>query len=628
MVSSSLSIFLLLAAAVCATWAIGQFNFLLEKRAELQSLSNTVSYMKQTAIEYDPEVAERFQQQWSALEARANASIGKIQQFETLGIGYRSEIFSRLDAISTAFLQITKIDESNPIATRIGRTLVTRITGQADGIIARLSEELTSVGLAKKNTVILIATIVGLALFVALAVTIFFAGLMRVQVLPDLEALKGEMKRIGAGEFEHPVDTTRHDEIGDLHRSVNAMRESLMKLTFDLNLRRLEAEKADRAKTDFLAMMSHELRTPLNAVIGFSEMLSHPDQMDVDAAQQAKFAKHIQASGEHLLGLISDLLDFAKIDSEDYELEATSFDFKEMIANAESSFFQRALENNTKIVFNTVEAPTLINSDPTRIRQVIFNLVDNAIKFSADATVSVTALGERVDGRNMRLIVIVDDTGIGIDRDKAAVIFDLFTQADATITRQFGGSGLGLSISKRICQALGGDITVTSKTGEGSQFVATFIVEDLSDIASKLKERLLPVGHNTNERFNLNVLVVDDVETNLDVIESILGRVGCRITKARNGAEAVSISQQEDFDVIFMDLHMPVMDGAMAAAEIRQKGARNRATPIFAWTADIMRQNDLDQNDDWAGILFKPSAQKDVVSIVRAVSLTGPQSIH
>lgn len=626
--SSLLSVLLLLSAALCTAWAIGQFNYLVSKQQELQHLANTVSKMKQTATEYDPIVAERFQQQWVALQSRAEKSITKIHTFETLGIGYQSEVNARLDAMSNAFRQIQRIEQNNPTSTRLGRTLVSRITGQADGIVSRLSEELVSIDITKKNMVFMIAILVGISVFVALAVTIFFAGLMRLQVLPSLEALKEEMKRIGSGDFECPVKSDRHDEIGDLYGAANEMRESLFKLTVDLNLRRLEAEKADRAKTDFLAMMSHELRTPLNAVIGFSDMLTHPSFDQEDRERQAMFAKHIKASGEHLLDLISDVLDFAKIDSEDYVLDITSFDFKELIANTQSSFYQKALENNTQLSFEIENAPSLINSDPTRIRQVIFNLIDNAIKFSADATVSVLVKTEPLQGRNIRLTVVVSDTGIGIESGKIASVFDLFTQADASITRQFGGSGLGLPISKRITEALGGSISLESQLGQGSQFTASFVVEDLSDIASSLKDQMPTIDPGVAEQFNLTALIVDDVETNLDVIESMLTRSGCKIVKARNGAEAVALANERLFDVIFMDLHMPIMDGAMAAAEIRREGARNCKTPIFAWTADIMRQNDLDSNDDWAGVLFKPSAQKDVIAIVRSVRYGGSQSIH
>jgi PAS domain S-box-containing protein len=353
-----------------------------------------------------------------------------------------------------------------------------------------------------------------------------------------------------------------------------------------------EAESANRAKSDFLANMSHEIRTPMNAILGFTELLRRGYGKSEEERQ--RHLDTIRGSGQHLLQLINDILDLSKIEAGRLEVERVAFAPHLLIQEVIGVLGVKAREKGLWLRFEAQGAlPETIDSDPTRARQILTNLVSNAIKFTERGGVTIAA---RLVGRGaeQRLCVDVTDTGIGIPADALESIFEAFVQADASVTRRFGGTGLGLDISRRFARLLGGDVVARSEPGRGSTFTLTLDPGPLDGVrmlspeaASAAAERSADAdaGHWHFARA-ARVLVVDDGDENRELLALVLGEAGLAVVGAENGQVGVERARAERFDVILMDMQMPVMDGYTATRTLRAEG---NATPIFALTANAMK---------------------------------------
>jgi PAS domain S-box-containing protein len=368
---------------------------------------------------------------------------------------------------------------------------------------------------------------------------------------------------------------------------------------------KVAAEDANAAKSAFLANMSHEIRTPLNGIIGFTDLLLIGDEPL--PAQHRDHVETIHDCGRHLLTLINDVLDLSKIESGQLEVERVRCSPHQIIAEAISVLRVRAQERGLDLeYFWKSEIPDTIETDPTRLRQIVMNLVGNSLKFTEVGSVQVAARIE--DPASPRLVIDVIDTGVGIPAEALSRIFDPFVQADNSITRRFGGTGLGLSISRRLAVALGGDITVESTPGRGSTFtvsVATGPLEGVvmrRGIASDLVVATRPAAAG-----NLppcRILLVEDGATNRKLIGLILERAGARVRTAENGQAGVEAAALESFDVVLMDMQMPVMDGYSAARELRRRGFTR---PIVALTAHAMTGDERKCREaGCSGYLTKP----------------------
>ncbi len=355
------------------------------------------------------------------------------------------------------------------------------------------------------------------------------------------------------------------------------------------------AEAANVAKTRFLANMSHEIRTPLNAIIGFADLLRRDVANRLDA-ESTGFVDTIHSSGKHLLELINDILDLSKIEADRLEVESISCSPHQIVGEAISVLRGRAAEKGLLLDFRwATGVPETIRTDPSRFRQLVLNLVGNAIKFTESGGVEVVA-GLAMDQPAPRLVLEVIDSGVGIPPDKLETIFDPFVQADSSVTRHFGGTGLGLTICRRIARALGGDVYVSSTVGKGSTFTVSI------DTGALEEEDILdrpPVDYARTELRHpkgplpslagVHILLVEDGDTNRQLVSLVLGRAGAEVAMAENGKRGAELGLERPFDLILMDMQMPIMDGYTATVLLRQRGV---TCPILALTAHAMKDDE------------------------------------
>ena len=352
-----------------------------------------------------------------------------------------------------------------------------------------------------------------------------------------------------------------------------------------------EAEAANRAKSDFLANMSHEIRTPMNAILGFTDLLRRGYHKS--EAEMAKHLNTIHSSAKHLLELINDVLDLAKVESGRMELESIACAPHAIIREVVEILQVRAQEKGIWLRFECAgRVPETVLTDVSRVRQIVTNLVGNALKFTERGGVTVV-LALRAGGSAPALGIDVIDTGIGIPADRLEAVFEPFTQAESSTTRRFGGTGLGLTISRRFARGLGGDIVARSEIGKGSVFAVTLDPGPLAGVRMLSPEEAMarPVQASSDadaawEFPSAKILVVDDGEANRELVRLVLEEAGLHISTAENGQVGMEMALRERFDVILMDMQMPVMDGFAATRALRQRGS---TMPIIALTANAMK---------------------------------------
>ena len=353
------------------------------------------------------------------------------------------------------------------------------------------------------------------------------------------------------------------------------------------------AEYANQAKSDFLANMSHEIRTPMNAILGFTDWLQRGLAENKDEEQE--YLSTIHSSGKHLMELINDILDLSKIEAGKMEIVKDKRSPFKIVKDVTSILSVRAEEKNTKLITEFVgKLPSQIDTDDVRLRQVITNLVGNAIKFTSEGEVKVsTRFIEPTDEDEKPMLEFsITDSGIGMTEEQVAKIFQPFVQADSSVTRKFGGTGLGLTISKRIVKSLGGEIRVESSHGQGSTFSFTIETGDISNVdhidAQEYAETAKTKGKEKGSVAKLppgKILVVDDGQANRRLIKLIVERAGCSVDEAENGQIGFEKATQSHYDVVLMDMQMPVLDGYKATKKLRDHGYTK---PVVALTANAM----------------------------------------
>ena len=378
----------------------------------------------------------------------------------------------------------------------------------------------------------------------------------------------------------------------------------------------LQAEAASESKSQFLAMMSHEVRTPLNGILGMISLLLDGKLEH----KQRHYAESARQSGEALLDILNDILDFSRLEAGKLEMEEKVFDLEQLVHNVVRLFGPQADDRRLFLNFEVLPGvPRYIKGDPGRLRQVVLNLVGNAIKFTRRGGVSIQVSAQQTGDAAAVLSFVVVDTGIGIPEEKRDSIFDSFAQADARTSRKYGGTGLGLAICKRLVALMGGSINCDSQPGVGStfSFTARMRVPAYEEIPQE--RATAAVSQGTALRPGVRVLVVEDSPTNLELAVIMLEKLGCSVLTATNGREALETLADRTVDMVLMDLQMPEMDGFEATARMRTLAAPVCNLPIIALTANAMRGDR--QRCLRAGMndyLSKPLRRDDLERVVAA----------
>ncbi len=497
----------------------------------------------------------------------------------------------------------------------------TQVSALVAGVEAVAAETATATEKALDNTRFWLLGISLLSLAVAVFVAWFF---VQRSVIARLRQLTNAMLAVASGRLDTPLPPIGSDELGDMGRALVVFRENardIRNAREEAEAARHQAEAASRTKSAFLANMSHELRTPLNAIIGYSEILREDAQDRGDNASEGDLIK-IETAGKHLLGLINDILDLSKIEAGRMDLHLEDVDLNRLVAEVRMLVTPLIDKNDNRL---EVEAPADIGAmrvDLVKLKQSLLNLLSNAAKFTKGGLIKLSIGRTASDHGPTKFTFAVSDSGIGMNDEQVARLFQAFTQADASTTRNYGGTGLGLTISKHFCTMLGGDITVTSEPGKGSTFTIT-LPDGGKDVAMPRIDTgaLADMGGDLTGR---SVLIVDDDPTVHDVLRATIAKEGYRLLHAYDGAQALELARAEKPDVITLDVMMPKLDGWSVLGKLKSDPAL-ASIPVIMLT--IVDERTMGYSLGASEYMTKPVDRNRLIELLRRFAATTREAV-